>query len=212
MNKIASFDVDPQYGFTEECPKELPVPGGLEIVGPLNEQAKLTDYRLGSKDAHSPKAEWVATEEEPQLTAITNKGADIDLRWNLHAVPGTRGFEYIEGLPKPAEYDFFVWKGVEPTMHPYSAVYHDLAKKRSTGVIEWLQCNDVTTVIVGGLATDFCVKETVVDLCNAGFRVILNMAATRGIADETVAAALKEIAQAGAEVVCNTDELKAVLA
>lgn len=67
-------------------------------------------------------------------------------------MPGTPGFELLDDLPAPLDYDYFVWKGVEPDLHPYGACYHDLAEKRSTGVIEFLRQNDVDLVLVGGLA------------------------------------------------------------
>jgi nicotinamidase-related amidase len=149
-NKVATFDVDAQNTFTPLCPNELPVPGGTEIVEELNAQARYAEYRLGSKEGHNPKAVWVATADHPQLESVA--GPNVDVRWNLHAVPGTLGFELIDGLPHPAEYDFFVWKGIELDMHPYGSCYHDLAEKVSTGVIEYLRCHEVKTVIVGGLA------------------------------------------------------------
>ena len=36
LNNTAAFDVDAQYTFTPECPNELPVAGGTEIVNGLN--------------------------------------------------------------------------------------------------------------------------------------------------------------------------------
>ena len=44
--KTASFDVDPQRGFTPLCPKELPIAGGDEIAGELNEQANYSTCRV----------------------------------------------------------------------------------------------------------------------------------------------------------------------
>ena len=202
----AAFDVDAQYTFTPECPQELPVVGGTEIVNALNEQAELASIRVGSKDAHSPKAIWVANAARPMFTPV--EGENVDIAWNQHAVPGTKGFELIEGLPKPAEYDFFVWKGIELDMHPYGACYHDLADRMSTGVIEYLKFNDIENVIVGGLATDYCVKTTALQLRKAEFNVIVNMEACRGIAEETVSAAVKEMQKAGIEIVAATKELK----
>lgn len=197
-DKVASFDVDAQKTFTPLCPDELPVAGGTEIVEELNAQARYADYRLGSKEGHNPKAVWVATADHPQLEPVA--GANVDVRWNLHAVPGTLGFELIDCLPHPAEYDFFVWKGIELDMHPYGSCYHDLAEKLSTGAIEYLRCHQVNTVIVGGLATDYCVKNTALQLCRAGFTVILNKAACRGVAADTTAAALQEMAAAGVQI------------
>jgi len=202
----AAFDVDAQYTFTPECPDELPVAGGTEIVDALNEQAELASIRVGSKDAHSPKAIWVADENKPMFSPV--EGENVDIAWNQHAVPGTKGFELIDGLPKPIDYDFFVWKGVELDLHPYGACYHDLNDKMSTGVIEYLRMNGIENVIVGGLATDYCVKATVFQLLNAGFRVIVNLEACRGVAQDTVDAAISEMKQAGVEVVENTQELR----
>ncbi|MFX5522361.1 isochorismatase family protein, partial [Acinetobacter baumannii] len=78
------------------------------------------------------------------------------------------GFELLDELPRPIDYDFFVWKGVEPDLHPYGACYHDLAERRSTGVIEYLRQNGVSHVLVGGLALDYCVKNTALQLRRAG--------------------------------------------
>lgn len=197
--RVASFDVDCEYTFTPECPEELPVAGGTEIVPELNAQARFAGYRIGSKDAHSPQAHWVADEQNPPLTPI--QGENMDVRWPVHAVPGTRGFELIAGLPAVTDYDFFVWKGVEPDMHPYGACYHDHARTLSTGVIEFLGGHGVDTVLVGGLATDYCVKHTVLELRAAGLRVVLNLAAVRGIAPDTTAKALEEMQKAGTELV-----------
>ena len=105
--------------------------------------------------------------------------------------------ELLDELPAPLDYDYFVWKGVEPDLHPYGACYHDLANKYSTGAIEFLRQHGITTVICGGLATDYCVLNTVLQLKEAGFDVILNKAACRGIAPDTTAAALEKMQQAG---------------
>lgn len=196
---VASFDVDAQYTFTPECPNELPVPDGTAIVAELNAQAALAAVRVGSKDAHSPAAIWVATPEAPQFTPVA--GANVDIRWRRHAEPGSKGFELIAGLPAVTDYDYFVWKGIELDLHPYGACYHDFAERMSTGVIEFLRSRGITTVLVGGLATDYCVKTTALQLARAGFAVVVNLGACRGIAPNTVAAAIAEMSAAGIQCV-----------
>lgn len=191
----ASFDVDVQKGFTPLCPEELPVAGGEVLAEVLNRQADLARIRVGSKDAHPANPIWKAGAGKPQFSPVT--GENVDIRWNLHCVSGTPGHELIDGLPHPAEYDFFVQKGVEPDMHPYGACYNDLAGRQSTGVIEFLKCNGIETVLVGGLATDYCVKTTALQLCSAGFRVVVNLSACRGISPETVRAAIDEMVEQG---------------
>lgn len=201
--KTASFDVDAQKGFTPLCPDELPVAGGEALAEALNRQAAFAGLRVGSKDAHPFNAIWRTGKGKPQFAAV--RGKCVDIRWNLHCVSGTKGHELIDGLPHPADYDFFVQKGVEPDMHPYGACYHDLAEHQSTGVIEFLKCNGVETVIVGGIATDYCVKTTAIQLRRAGFRVVVNLAACRGIGDRSISIAIDEMIADGVLVV---DELK----
>ncbi len=206
--EIASFDVDAQKCFTPLCPGELPVPEGHEIVDELNAQAEYAQYRIGSKDAHPMNAYWNATREKPQFTEIEGH-RNLDLHWNMHGVIGTYGFELLDGLPHPQDYSYFVWKGMEPDMHPYGACFHDLDNKISTGVIEFLKENGVRVVIVGGLATDFCVRVTVLQLLNARIEVILNLGATRGIAEESTRKALDEVKLGGfgAQFVTSASEI-----
>jgi len=203
--ETASFDVDCQNTFTPLCPDELPVQGGDEVIPELNAQANYARYRIGSKDAHCPHAAWIATQENPPFSKI--EAEHMDTHFPRHAEPGTYGFELIAGLPAVTDYDYFVWKGVEPDMHPYGNCYHDFAEKLSTGVIEFLQAKQVTTVLVGGLTTEYCVKNTVLQLCRAKFRVIVNLAACRGIEKTAADAALVEMQQAGALLVPNAQAL-----
>lgn len=202
---IASIDIDAQYTFTSECPDELPVPDATQIVCELNAQAAFADYRIGSKDAHSATAHWVANEKNPPLTPIN--APNMDTHWPVHAVPGTKGFELIAGLPAITEYDFFVWKGIEPDLHPYGICYHDFAERLSTGLVEYLHARDIRLVIAGGLATDICVKASVLQLIKAGFNVIVNLAACRGLSAESTRAAVQQMQQAGAIIIHTTEEL-----
>lgn len=193
--KIAAIDVDVQQTFTPLCPQELPVPEGHLIADALNEQASLADFRVMTKDAHTALAPWVVESHAEMFQPVGLPEADIT--WVAHAVPGTPGFELIPGLPAPTEYDFMVFKGIEPSLHPYGACFHDLSEQCSTGLIEWLRINDVSTVLVGGLAFDYCVKNTAIQLKNAGFDVVVNKAASRGIAADTIDEAATQLNAAG---------------
>lgn len=206
MKNIAAFDVDPQKGFTPICPDELPVIGGDEIVDDLNEMAKLAKYRLGSKDAHPDNPIWLASDERPMLTKLDYE--DADLAWNKHCVVGTKGFELLDGLPKPKDYDYFVWKGQEPDLHPYGACYHDIQEKMETGVFDYLKARDVDTVLVAGLAFDFCVKTTAIQLAKNGFKVMIYKKATRSISKETEDLALAELSKHNVVVIEEYKELK----
>ena len=137
QNKIAAFDIDAQNTFTPVCPDELPVAEGDQIVEELNAQAALASLRIGSRDAHSPQAVWIAGNGHPVLSPVSGY-PDVDVYWPAHAIVGTKGFEFITGL-EPKNYDFQVYKGIEIDKHPYGACYHDLANTLSTGAIEYLR-------------------------------------------------------------------------
>lgn len=182
MNKkIASLFVDPQKGFTPICPQELPVPDGHNIVNALMEIYGQTDLHMCSSDAHSAKALFVVDSPNEAFQPLTHPNTDATFM--LHCEVGTLGFELLDGLPTTLDYDYFVWKGVHPELHPYGACFHDLNDKMSTGIIEFLRCNNIQTVIVGGLATDFCVAATVFQLLNNGFSVGLYLPACRGVSE-----------------------------
>lgn len=208
-HKIAAIDVDVQKTFTPICPDELPVPEGHLIANALNSQAALADFRVMTKDAHTPTAPWVVKSHDQMFQPVGLPNADIT--WVAHAVPGTKGFELIDGLPAVTAYDFLVFKGVEPELHPYGACYHDLAEKHSTGLIEWLKQHDVSTVLVGGLALDYCVKTTALQLKAAGFHVIVNLDASRGIAAETVETSKQTMLDAGIVLAHNTLEVATLI-
>ncbi|SHM70606.1 isochorismatase family protein [Phytopseudomonas punonensis] len=208
--KIATFDVDAQKGFTGLCPAELPVPGGHEIAAPLNDMARRGTLRLGSKDAHTPQALWVVEGHDKMLQPLSH--ANADLTWVSHCVPGTAGFELLDELPAPIDYDFFVWKGVEPDLHPYGACYHDLAGKRSTGVIEYLKVAGVEAVVVGGLALDFCVKNTALQLRSAGLEVLLYLPACRAISEAGATQAIEQMRAQGIIICADSGALDSELA
>ena len=179
---------------------------GDTIVAELNAQAALADLRVMSKDAHSPSAKWIVDKAVDMLqpTGLPN----ADLTWVPHAIVGTPGFELLDGLPAATGYDYCVWKGVDPEFHPYGACFHDIDEKLSTGLLEWLHSKQAQTVIVGGLATDYCVKTTVLQLLKGGaWRVIVNAAACRGIAPDTTEAAWNEMMAHGAIVLENAEKI-----
>ena len=203
---IVSIDVDAQKTFSPLCPQELPVAEGDTIVAELNAQAALADLRVMSKDAHSPSAKWIVDKAVDMLqpTGLPN----ADLTWVAHAIVGTPGFELLDGLPAATGYDYCVWKGVDPEFHPYGACFHDIDEKLSTGLLEWLHSKQAQTVIVGGLATDYCVKTTVLQLLKGGaWQVIVNAAACRGIAPDTTEAAWNEMMAHGAIVLENAAKI-----
>lgn len=206
ISKIASFDVDAQKSFTPLCPNELPVEGGDTIGSELNRMAAIASFRVGSKDAHTTQAPWVVNTHSDMLQPTGLEHAD--LTWVSHCVPGTEGFKLLDDLPQPLDYDYFIWKGVEPEFHPYGACYHDLSNKLSTGVIEFLKAKGVECILVGGLALDFCVKTTALQLAKANFiSVIVYLPSCRAISEAGAEEAILEMRAAGIKIANNYEEL-----
>jgi nicotinamidase/pyrazinamidase len=179
--ETASIEVDPQRGFSPLCPNELPVPDGHNIVEALNEQAKYAKIRIVTMDTHPSNALWVASNVHPQGTDI--KGyPNLDVYWNSHCIIGTEGWQLLPGLLF-TNYDYEIFKGMWPDMHPYGACYHDLKETISTGLIKYLQSEKIRNVVLGGLCENYCVATTAFQLVKAGFNVCINLEATRHLGD-----------------------------
>lgn len=203
-SKTATIAVDPQQGFSELCPNELPVPNALEIVDELNVMRGYGSLNIVTMDCHPPNAEYFATKEKPMFTKLD--GLEMDIAWNPHCVVGTAGNKL---LPKLVDtFDMVVCKGIFPNMHPYGAVYHDLSGTLTTGLKEFLEANNIVYVIVGGLATDYCVKTTALQLRAEGFFVIVDLAACRGIAKDTTDAAIVEMKKAGISIINSIEDIE----
>lgn len=209
---IASFEIDPEKGFTHQC-NELAIDGGDEIVPELNENAKLAVYRYLSRDMHPKGAAWET--ETPELIGqlMEKQLPEVDRHWVAHCEFGTKGAELLDGLPHPIlGYDFTIVKGFEKDVHPYGACYHDLSEQKPTGIISEMIVQGVTHVILGGLAFDFCVATTAMQLARTGkFKVIINKAATRSVSPETEVTAKQQLEDAGVVILKDAKAVKEYL-
>ncbi|NJC24727.1 bifunctional nicotinamidase/pyrazinamidase [Neolewinella antarctica] len=121
--------------------------------------------------------------------------------WPIHCVQHTWGAEFVASLETELITEIFR-KGTDPEIDSYSGFF-DNGHRKSTGLAEWLRQRGVDTVHVLGVATDYCVKFTVLDAIGEGFNVSLLADACRGVdlvagdVDEAVA----EMLEAGAEIV-----------
>ncbi|MCM0149052.1 isochorismatase family protein [Photobacterium galatheae] len=204
--KIAAIHVDPQNGFTEICPQELPVTGALQILPHMNKMFEAADFNILSQDWHPKGAVYEATKEKPMGTKLEGY-PNADITWNQHCVANTLGADVIDGLHRPEEYDLSIKKGEEVDCHPYGALWHDFARTRSTGIVEFLNKHKIKYVLVGGLALDFCVRLTVLELIEAGFIPALNLEATKPVFEAQAQSSIDEMAAAGAVVLETTQAM-----
>ncbi len=161
MNQKALIIVDVQNDF---CPGgALAVKDGDQVVGPLNkmiQRAKEKNWlTVFSRDWH------------PAKTSHFNK-------WPVHCVKGTRGAKFHKNLKRSPE-SVVLSKGTNDGEDAYSAF--DGKSEYGNTLEQILTANRVTEVYVGGLATDYCVKATVLDALKKGFHVTLLIDACRSV-------------------------------
>jgi nicotinamidase/pyrazinamidase len=105
----------------------------------------------------------------------TSPGQTIELHglsqvlWPAHCVQGTRGAELHEAIDRSRLAAVFR-KGTDPQVDSYSGFF-DNDRRKSTGLDDWLEKRGVRQLYVLGLATDYCVKATVLDALKLGFDV-----------------------------------------
>ena len=97
--------------------------------------------------------------------------------WPPHCIQGTQGAAFAEELALPRE-TRVISKGMEGD--GYSTFEGVLGG--SDGLGEALNRDDVRELYVCGLATDYCVRATVLEACRLGYRVTVLIDACLGVA------------------------------
>jgi nicotinamidase/pyrazinamidase len=186
----------------------LPVPGGDEIVPVVNELLKQYHVRAFSMDTHpyghvSFASRW---DKDVLDKVVTQYGMD-QILWPDHCIFGTPGWALHEGIKYTG--GDIITKGFSPEFDSYSAFRDDGGGDTSLPGILYERFID--DLVICGLATDYCVKATVLDAINpersafANIKVVLD--ACRGVNPETTKEAIKEMEDAGAVMVQSKDIL-----
>lgn len=71
-------------------------------------------------------------------------------------------------------------KGENPLVDSYSAFF-DNGRRQKTSLDDWLRDHEIDELIVMGLATDYCVKFTVLDALQLGYKVNVITDGCRGV-------------------------------
>jgi nicotinamidase/pyrazinamidase len=157
--------VDVQHDF---CPGgALAVGEGDRVVAPLRHAAqRFTALGLpvyASRDWHPADS-----------THFAGQGGT----WPVHCVQGTDGARIREDLDLPSSVTI-VNKGHFRHDDGYSAIAGEVAGRGT--LLEDLQTRGVTDLYVGGLATDYCVKASVLDALSQGLAVTVLTDAVRAV-------------------------------
>ena len=89
--------------------------------------------------------------------------------WPPHCVQGTHGAEVYETLQPYVKEDLTFFKGEDPAREQYSGFEGLNPAGQSLG--EELRLLDIQHVLVCGIATEYCVRNTAEDLLKDGFNV-----------------------------------------
>jgi nicotinamidase/pyrazinamidase len=165
MADTALLIVDVQNDF---CPAgALPVPEGDKVVPVLN--TAIERFRqagapvIASRDWHPEKS-----------THFAAYGG----QWPVHCVQNTQGAAFHPDLRLPED-AIIVSKGMGENEDAYSAF--DARTEDGTPLEELLRKRGVRRLVVGGLATDYCVRASVLGALERGFEVLVLKDAVRGV-------------------------------
>lgn len=182
--KAALVIVDVQNDFLPGG--SLAVPHGDEVIPVLNRYISLFQQR------HLPI--YFTRDWHPAETRHFRSGGGV---WPPHCVQGTVGAEFHSELRIPSE-AVIISKGMDPQEDSYSAFQGKTAE--GVDFLDELKRQGIDHLYVGGLATDYCVRFTVLDARHAGFDVTVLEDGIRGVDLQPGDShrALEEMKEAGA--------------
>ncbi|MCB1112284.1 MAG: bifunctional nicotinamidase/pyrazinamidase [Chlamydiales bacterium] len=187
----------------------LPVADGDQIIPVVNLlMSRKFDLVVASLDWH-PAEHGSFAENHPdmQVGDVIDLNGTEQILWPAHCVIDTLGAQLAPDLKKE-KIDHLVYKGTDPEIDSYSAFF-DNGHRKDTGLTHVLKSHGITDVYVVGLATDYCVKFTVLDACLEGFRTYVVADGCRGVEMKAgdCARAFEEMKQAGAIVLVSSSEM-----
>jgi nicotinamidase/pyrazinamidase len=198
--RTALILVDFQNDFVEGG--ALAVRGGSDLVDVANRLIPQFELVIATQDWHPPDHQSFAS-QHPGISVgqFFQLHGLSQIAWPDHCIQGTQGAELLSSLQVDG-IDRIFQKGTDPSIDSYSGFF-DNGHRRSTGLGEFLRDEDVTTVAVMGLATDYCVKFTALDAVAQGFETFLIEDACRGVelSPGDIAAAIEQMKQAGVTVI-----------
>ncbi|EHJ4091392.1 bifunctional nicotinamidase/pyrazinamidase [Escherichia fergusonii] len=180
----------------------LAVPEGDNTVDIANQLINWCQSRdipvIASQDWHPANHGSFASQHQ---VAVYSQGILDGLPqtfWPDHCVQNSEGAA-LHPLLKQKAINRIFHKGENPLVDSYSAFF-DNGRRQKTTLDEWLREHNIGELIIMGLATDYCVKFTVLDALQLGYRVNVITDGCRGvnINPQDSAQAFMEMSVAGA--------------
>jgi nicotinamidase/pyrazinamidase len=162
----------------------LAVHDGDAVVKPLNTLAAAIagagGFVAATQDWHpAGHVSFASSHPGKKIGDIINIENQEQGLWPDHCVQGQWGADFHAGLDlKPVH--LIVRKGFRKGLDSYSAFFEN-DRKTATGLEGWIRGLGIDTVIIGGLATDYCVFFSAMDSKKLGFDTIIVNDAVRGV-------------------------------
>ncbi len=198
--------VDIQNDF---CPGgALAVPDGDSIIPTVNKLISQFDIVIQTQDWHPDGHSSFASShdgKEPFDTVEMEYGTQV--LWPDHCVQGTKGAEFHPDL-NTLKSQVIIRKGFRKAIDSYSTFFEN-DQKTSTGLTGYLNDRGITDLYTVGLATDFCVKWSILDGIDEGFTMHIIEDAVKGIdLNGSLDEAWAEMKQKGVKIIDSKEILK----
>ncbi|ATA17888.1 nicotinamidase/pyrazinamidase [Gibbsiella quercinecans] len=156
---------------------------------------------VASQDWHPADHRSFAVNSHSEVGTLGELEGLPQIWWPVHCVQGSHGAAFHPQLHQQAITQV-VKKGLDPAIDSYSAFF-DNGHRAATALDGWLKANNIRQLAVMGLATDYCVKFTVLDALLLGYSVKVIVDGCRGVnlQPDDSELALQTMHQAGAELI-----------
>jgi nicotinamidase/pyrazinamidase len=207
-NKIGAIVVDVQGCFTQAKNGSLAVPNSDDAY--IKKVNSVTQFLYDNGVSIYATQDW---HPKNHMSFYTNhagkKASDViplspekglkknnQVLWPPHCEQNSGSAEI---LVKNSLFEYVQKKGTNPNYDSYSGFEDD--NGQSTGLEARLKKDGIKRLIIYGIATDYCVKETALDAKKAGFDVVFVKELSRGVAEDSIKAAIEQMKSAGIKVV-----------
>ena len=187
--------IDVQKDF---CPGgALAVAGGDEIVPGINALMAESAAVVLTQDWHpAGHSSFASSHPGAAPYSLTQMPYGPQVLWPDHCIQGSDGANFHADLTVDRA-DLIIRKGFNPAIDSYSAFFEN-DRTTPTGLEGYLRTRGITSLVMVGIATDFCVNYSAVDAAKLGFKVVVRRDLCRGIdMDGSLAAAEAAMLQAG---------------
>jgi len=154
------------------------------VIAPLNTLSRFLAEKGGrtvtTQDWHCTGHISFASTHKKNINDIIDTPLVKDqVLWPDHCVQGTKGADFHSYLDlKPVS--LIIRKGIHKGLDSYSAFFEN-DRKTPTGLEGMLRSLGIETVIIGGIATDYCVFFSAMDCKNLSFNTIIASDAVRAV-------------------------------